>query len=98
MRIDGGQFLDIEKARVTLVAQNGEAGLFVQDFAAKWIDHADRAVTYRAHNRVFESAAFDQLADQYALIDQGDMEIPGHQAALAVLDLARVCDDALEAL
>src|SRR5260370_17560981 len=96
--IDGFSFFSSEEVGIAFIAQDSQAGLLMQDLAAEGIDHAHRAVAYRAHNGLIEASAFDQFTDQHALIDQGDVEITGNEATITVLHLARVGNDTLKSL
>ena len=70
----------------------------MQDFTTEWIDHTDRSIAYSAHNRVIHAAAFDQFADEHALVNKCDVEITRDEAAIGVLHLAWIGNDALETL
>src|SRR5437764_1065700 len=70
----------------------------MQDFTTEWIDHTDRSIAYSAHNRVIHAAAFDQFADKHALVNKCDVEITRDEAAIGVLHLAWIGNDALESL
>src|SRR5947208_4700016 len=70
----------------------------MQDFTAEWIDHTDRSIAYSAHNRVIHAAAFDQFADEHALVNKCDVEITRDEAAIGVLHLTWIGNDALESL
>src|SRR5262249_36931885 len=98
MGIDGFSFFGGEEAGVAFVAQDSQAGFLVQDLAAERIDHAYRPIAYCAHNRLIEATPFDKFTDQHALIDQGNVEITGDEASIAVFYLAGVGNDTLQAL
>src|SRR2546421_6684079 len=70
----------------------------MQNFAAEWIDHTDSAIEYGTHDRVVHAATFDQLADEDALINEGNMEVTRDEATVVVLHLAGVGDDTLYTL
>src|SRR5260370_546086 len=61
-----------EQGGVALVGQGGEAGLLVQQLAAEGVGQAHRAVAHRPHHRMAQAAALQQLADEDALVDEGD--------------------------
>src|SRR5712692_10552858 len=70
----------------------------MQDFAAERVDHAYSAIAYCSHDWLIHAAAFDQFADEHTLIDQRDVEVAGDKLPVAILHLARVGDNALQAL
>src|SRR5258708_16009864 len=70
----------------------------MQDFAAERVDHAYSAIEYCSHDRLIHATVFDQFADEYALIDQRDVEVAGDKLPVAILHLARVGDNTLQAL
>ena len=70
----------------------------MQDLTAEGIDHAYCSVAYRTHGGLIKAAAFDQFTNQHALIDQGNVEITGNEATIAILHLAWVGNDTLKAL
>ena len=53
------QFSFREHMRILLVAQNGQAGFLIENLAAEWVDHANFAFAYRAHDRVIDTATLD---------------------------------------
>src|SRR5256884_4716761 len=91
-------FFGGEEAGVALVAEDGQTGLFVQDFAAEWIDHTHGSFEYRAYDGMIKAASGDQLADEHSLVDQRNVEVTGNKLAIAILDLAWIGNDALQAL
>src|SRR5258708_26251171 len=70
----------------------------MQDFAAERVDHAYSAIEYCSHDRLIHATLFDQFADEYALIDQRDVAVAGDKLPVAILHLAPVGDNALQAL
>ena len=95
---DSLQLCVAEEIGIAFVAQHCQAGFFMQDFAAKWIDHTYVPIAHCLYNWLIKSTTFDQLADQHALINQRDVEISGHKTTIAVLDFAWVCDDTFQPL
>src|SRR5207237_1285373 len=60
--------------------------------------HTHGSFEYRAYNGMIKAASGDQLADEHALVDQRNVEITGNELAIAILDLAWIGNDALQAL
>ena len=84
--------------RVGLVAEHGERRLFVEHLAAEPVDETRRLVAHGAHHRLVESSAsLEELADQHALVDQGHRRAVGVERAAAVLAVARIGNDAVDA-
>lgn len=87
-----------EEAGVAAGAEDGEAGFFVEDFAAEGVDHADCAVAEGLDDRVVHAAAGDEFVYEDALVDEGDVVVAGDEAAVFVFDFAGVYDAGFEAL
>src|SRR5205823_11314352 len=77
---------------------DGQTGFFMQDFATEWIDHTHGPIKYCTYNGMIQSAALDQLTDEHALVDQRNVHITGNKLAIAILDLAWIGNNALQAL
>jgi hypothetical protein len=98
VRVDHFPLCRREEVRVPFIAECGQAGLLVQQFAAERVDHADGAVTHRLDDGVVEATAFDEFGDEHTFVNEIDRRVFGDQAAAGVFDLARVHDDAIESL
>src|SRR5438874_13665014 len=83
---------------IAFIAENGKAGLFMQDFAAEWVDHAYGTIEHSTHNRLIQTATLDQFADEHTFIDQCDVKITGHEATIAIFYLTWVGDDTFQSL
>lgn len=87
-----------EKAGIAFIAQDSQAGFFMQNFTTERVDHTHSPIAHRTHDGLIQPTAFDQFTNEHTLIDQCDREIASDKAAIAVLDLSWVSNDTLQAL
>ena len=70
-----------------LVGQQSEHGLFVRQFRAEAVHHANRAVAIGLHQRMRQVEADQKLLHAQPAIDQVDFEVALAQDAVAIFQL-----------
>ena len=98
MVLNNGRFFLIKQVGIPLVAQHGQAHLFVQNFAAEWVHHTHIAVAHGAHHGLVQAAPLDQLGNQHPLVDDVNLKPFVAETAVFIRHFTRVHNLGLKSL